>query len=49
MFIKGEQGYIGLIAINGEAVLTVLARKEAKLGMILLVMRRVAEELTTLL
>lgn len=34
--VKGENGYVILTAVGEEAVLTVLARKEAKLGLILL-------------
>jgi uncharacterized protein len=34
--VKGQNGYVILTAVGEEAVLTVLARKEAKLGLILL-------------
>ncbi|HLU09281.1 MAG TPA: roadblock/LC7 domain-containing protein, partial [Oceanobacillus sp.] len=34
VFVKGENGYVILTAVGEEAVLTVLARKEAKLGLI---------------
>lgn len=34
--VKGESGYVILTAVGEEAVLTVLARKEARLGLILL-------------
>lgn len=34
--VKGQSGYVILTAVGEEAVLTVLARKEAKLGLILL-------------
>ncbi len=34
--VKGQSGYVILTAVGEEAVLTVLARKEARLGLILL-------------
>jgi uncharacterized protein len=43
--IKGSKGSIVLTSIGEEAVLTVLARQDAKLGMILLEMRRAAEDI----
>ncbi len=49
VYIKGDDGYVILTAVGEEAVLTVLARKEAKLGLIFLDMRRAAEDLATLL
>lgn len=49
VYIKGNDGYVILTAVGEEAVLTVLARKEAKLGLIFLDMRRAAEDLATLL
>jgi hypothetical protein len=48
VYIKGDAGAIVLTAVGTEAVLTALARKEAKLGLIFLEMRRAAEELTKL-
>ena len=45
VYIKGENGYVILMYIGEEAVLTTLARKEAKLGLIFLDMRRAVEEL----
>jgi predicted regulator of Ras-like GTPase activity (Roadblock/LC7/MglB family) len=45
VFIKGANGYVILMYIGEEAVLTTLARKEAKLGLIFLDMRRAVEEL----
>jgi predicted regulator of Ras-like GTPase activity (Roadblock/LC7/MglB family) len=46
VYIKGENGYVILMSVGGdEAVLTALARKEAKLGLIFLDMRRAVEEL----
>ncbi len=45
VYIKGENGYVILMSVGDEAVLTVLARKQAKLGLIFLDMRRTVEEL----
>lgn len=45
VFIRGEHGYVLLMAVGSEAVLTALARKEAKLGLVFLDMRRTAAEL----
>lgn len=45
VYIRGEEGFVLLTAIGEEAVLTALARDEAKLGMIFLEMRRAAEDL----
>ncbi|MBI3159499.1 MAG: roadblock/LC7 domain-containing protein [Chloroflexi bacterium] len=49
VYIKGEKGYVMLMAVGEEAVLTIMARKEAKLGLILLEMKRAVEELATML
>ena len=49
VYIKGENGYVLLTAVGEEAVLTVMARKQAKLGLILLDMRRCAENLEQLI
>ncbi len=49
VYIKGESGYVLLMAIGSEAVLTVLARENAKLGLLLLDMRRVLESLAALI
>lgn len=48
VYIKGSNGFIILTAVGQEAVLTALARQEAKLGLIFLEMRRAAEDLTKL-
>lgn len=48
VYIKGNTGAIVLTSIGQEAVLTVLARQEAKLGLIFLEMRRAAEDLVKL-
>jgi predicted regulator of Ras-like GTPase activity (Roadblock/LC7/MglB family) len=49
VYIKGNNGYVLLMSVGEEAVLTVLARKEAKLGLIFLDMGRAAEGLSALL
>lgn len=49
VYIKGENGYVLLMSVGEEAVLTVMARKEAKLGLILLDMRRATEDLISLI
>ena len=48
VFIRGELGYVLLISAGEEAVLTALVRKEAKLGLIFLDMKRAVEEISTL-
>jgi predicted regulator of Ras-like GTPase activity (Roadblock/LC7/MglB family) len=49
VYIRGENGYVLLTAVGEEAVLTVMARKEAKLGLILLDMRRAVEDLVDMI
>ena len=49
VYIKGKSGYIILMSVGEEAVLTVLAHQNAKLGLIFLDMRRVVEKLVKLL
>jgi predicted regulator of Ras-like GTPase activity (Roadblock/LC7/MglB family) len=49
VYIRGELGYVLLMAVGDEAVLTVMARKEAKLGLILLDMKRAVEDLNQLI
>jgi len=48
VYIKGDAGFIVLTSVGSEAVLTALARQEAKLGLIFLEMRRAAEDLIKL-
>jgi len=48
VYIKGNAGSIVLTSVGDEAVLTALARHEAKLGLIFLEMRRAAEDLVKL-
>ena len=45
VYIKGKEGYVLLMSVGEDAVLTAMARKEAKLGLILLDMRRAVEYL----
>ena len=49
VYVKGEKGYVVLMSVGEEAVLTALAREQAKLGLILLDMRRAAEDLAKLI
>ncbi len=49
VYVKGDQGYVILMSVGAEAVLTVLAHQEAKLGLVFLDMRRTAEDLAALL
>jgi predicted regulator of Ras-like GTPase activity (Roadblock/LC7/MglB family) len=49
VYIKGEKGYVILMSVGQEAVLTTLAREQAKLGLILLDMRRAVEDLVKLI
>jgi len=48
VYIKGNAGSIVLTSVGDEAVLTALARQDAKLGLIFLEMRRAAEDLVKL-
>lgn len=48
VFVRGEEGYVILMAIGEEAVLTALAHSRAKLGLVFLDMRRTASELINL-
>lgn len=45
VYIHGDNGYVLLTAVGREAVLTVMARQSAKLGLIFLEMRRAAQDL----
>ncbi len=49
VYVRGERGYVILRAVGEEAVLTVLARHQAKLGLLFLDMRRAADEFATIL
>jgi predicted regulator of Ras-like GTPase activity (Roadblock/LC7/MglB family) len=48
VYIRGNTGYVLLTAVGQEAVLTALARDNAKLGLVFLEMRRAAESLERL-
>jgi predicted regulator of Ras-like GTPase activity (Roadblock/LC7/MglB family) len=45
VYIKGDEGFVILTSIGSDAVLTALARKNAKIGLIFLEMQRAAEDL----
>lgn len=45
VYIRGSNGFVILTAVGQEAVLTVLARQNAKLGLVFLEMRRAAQDL----
>jgi predicted regulator of Ras-like GTPase activity (Roadblock/LC7/MglB family) len=47
--IKGNDGYVILMSVGEEAVLTTLVREGAKLGLIFLDMRRTASDLEKLI
>jgi predicted regulator of Ras-like GTPase activity (Roadblock/LC7/MglB family) len=49
VYIKGEQGFVILTSIGEDAVLTALARENAKLGLIFLDMRRATNEIAKLI
>jgi len=46
--VKGDDGYVILMSVGEEAVLTTLVREGAKLGLIFLDMRRTADDLSRL-
>jgi predicted regulator of Ras-like GTPase activity (Roadblock/LC7/MglB family) len=48
VYIKGEKGFVILMAVGEEAVLTVLAREDAKLGLVFLDMGRAVTDLEKL-
>ena len=48
VYIRGKNGFMVLMAVGNEAVLTVLARKQAKLGLLFLDMRRTTQDLAEL-
>ena len=48
VYIKGNDGYVILMSVGDEAVLTTLVREGAKLGLIFLDMRRTADDLEKL-
>ncbi len=48
VYVRGNSGYVILMSIGEEAVLTALVREDAKLGLIFLDMKRAADDLTKL-
>jgi uncharacterized protein len=48
VYVKGDKGYVILMSIGEEAVLTTLVREEARLGLIFLDSRRTADDLAKL-
>ncbi len=48
VYTKGNSGYVILMTVGDEAVLTTLVREQAKLGLIFLDMRRTADDLDKL-
>ena len=49
VYIRGKNGFVILMSVGEEAVLTVLARERAKLGLLFLDMRRAVDDLLTLI
>jgi len=49
VYVKGDDGYVILMAVGKDAVLTALARQNAKLGLIFLDMRRAVEDLVKMI
>ena len=48
VYIRGEGGFVILMSVGEDAVLTVLARSQAKLGLLFLDMKRAAEDLANI-
>jgi predicted regulator of Ras-like GTPase activity (Roadblock/LC7/MglB family) len=49
VYIRGDNGYVILMSVGEEAVLTSLARQDAKLGLVFLDMRRATSDLARLI
>jgi len=49
VYIKGSNGYVFLMSVADDAVLTALARENAKLGLLLLDMCRAADALSKII
>lgn len=49
VYIRGKHGFVILMSVGEEAVLTVLAREKTKLGLLFLDMRRAVDDLVNLL
>ncbi len=48
VYIRGDEGYVFLMAAGEEAVLTILARREAKLGLVLLDAKRASADIAVM-
>ncbi len=48
VYIRGDEGYVFLMSAGEEAVLTILARREAKLGLVLLDARRASADIAAM-
>ncbi len=48
VYIHGNDGYVLLMAAGTDAVLTTLARRDAKLGLVLLDLRRAASDIAAM-
>jgi uncharacterized protein len=48
VYVRGDSGYVILMSIGEEAVLTALVKESARLGLIFLDMKRAADDLTKL-
>lgn len=48
VYVRGDNGYVLLNAVGEEAVLTVLARRDAKLGLVFLDTKRAASDLASM-
>lgn len=49
VFVRGAEGDVLLMAVADKAVLAILSRREAKLGMLIYYMRRASKELANFL
>jgi uncharacterized protein len=49
VYVRGKGGYVILVSVGAEAVLTSLVRDDARLGLIFLEMRRAADDLAKLI
>ena len=49
LYTKGSDGYVVLLAVGSEAVLTALVKPEAKLGLLIHELRKTADDLERIL
>jgi uncharacterized protein len=49
VFVKGDNGYVLLVGVGEEAVITALTTRNAKLGMVFLDINRIAKEIASIL